>query len=126
MAKFDPFLSLDRARVEGVGAQSKERKGSNFAAQQSGAIVQKPKGPNIYNSKNLATAIWQPCHLPTASLVSASLICRKNPFIAEPKFCWDGILIVTFTFSEIGNILVSLSFSCIKNFFNWLAHRSGV
>ena len=31
MAKFDPFLSLDCARVEGVGAQSKERKGSNFA-----------------------------------------------------------------------------------------------
>ena len=29
--KFDPFLSLDCARVEGVGAQSKERKGSNFA-----------------------------------------------------------------------------------------------
>ena len=32
MAKFDPFLSLDCARVEGVGAQSRERKGSNFAA----------------------------------------------------------------------------------------------
>ena len=32
MAKFDPFLSLVCARVEGVGAQSKERKGSNFAA----------------------------------------------------------------------------------------------
>ena len=32
IAKFDPFLSLDCARVEGVGAQSKERKGSNFAA----------------------------------------------------------------------------------------------
>ena len=31
MAKFDPFLSLDCARVEGVGAQSNERKGSNFA-----------------------------------------------------------------------------------------------
>ena len=31
MAKFDPFLSLDCARVEGVGAQSKERKRSNFA-----------------------------------------------------------------------------------------------
>ena len=31
-AKFDPFLSLDCARVEGVGAHSKERKGSNFAA----------------------------------------------------------------------------------------------
>ena len=32
MAKFDPFLSLSCARVEGVGAQSKERKASNFAA----------------------------------------------------------------------------------------------
>ena len=32
MAKFDPFLSLDSARVEGVGARSMERKGSNFAA----------------------------------------------------------------------------------------------
>ena len=32
MAKFDPFLSLDCARVEGVGAQSKEMKGSKFAA----------------------------------------------------------------------------------------------
>ena len=31
MAKFDPFPSLDCARVEGVGLQSKERKGSNFA-----------------------------------------------------------------------------------------------
>ena len=32
MAKFDPFRSLDWARVEGEGAQSKERKGSNLAA----------------------------------------------------------------------------------------------
>ena len=32
MAKFDPFPSLDFARVEGEGAQSMERKGSNFAA----------------------------------------------------------------------------------------------
>ena len=51
MANFDPFLSLDCARVEGMGAQSKERKGSNFAAQRSGAIVQKPEGPNAYNLK---------------------------------------------------------------------------
>ena len=51
MAKFDPFLSLDCARVEGVGAQSKGRKGSNFAAQRSGAIVQKPEGPNTYDLK---------------------------------------------------------------------------
>ena len=31
VAKFDPFLSLDCARVEGVGAASKERKGLSFA-----------------------------------------------------------------------------------------------
>ena len=60
MAKFDSFLSLDCARGEGVGAQSKERKGSNFAAQRSGAIVQKPKGPYTYDSINPAIAIWQP------------------------------------------------------------------
>ena len=53
MAKFDPFLSLDCARVEGVGAQSEERKGSNFAAQGSGAIVQKLRGPNT-----LDLTIW--------------------------------------------------------------------
>ena len=51
MAKFDPFLSLGCARVEGVGAQSKERKGSNFAALHSGAIVQKPEWPNTYDLK---------------------------------------------------------------------------
>ena len=50
-AKFDPFVSLDCTRVEGVGAQFKERKGSNFAAQRSGAIVQKPEGPNTYDLK---------------------------------------------------------------------------
>ena len=31
-AKVDPFLSLDCARVEGMGAQSKERKGSTCTA----------------------------------------------------------------------------------------------
>ena len=51
MAKFDPFLSLDCARVEGVGTQSKDRKGSNFAAQRSRAIVQMPEGPNTYDLK---------------------------------------------------------------------------
>ena len=50
-AKFDPFLSLDCARVKGVGAQSKKRKGSNFAVWRSGAIVQKPEGLNTYNLK---------------------------------------------------------------------------
>ena len=51
MAKFDPFLSLDCARVKGVGAQSKERKGSNFAAQRRGAIVQKPEWPKTHDLK---------------------------------------------------------------------------
>ena len=49
MAKFDPFLSLDCARVEGVGAQSKERKGSIKKC--SGAMVQKHKEPNTYDLK---------------------------------------------------------------------------
>ena len=57
MAKFDPFLSLDCARVEGVGAQSKERKGSNFAAEQSGAIVQKPEGPNRYDLATMSVLL---------------------------------------------------------------------
>ena len=52
MAKFDPFPSVDCARVEGAGArQSRERKGSNFAVQRSGDIVQKPEGPNKYDLK---------------------------------------------------------------------------
>ena len=60
MAKFEPFLSLDCAWVEGVGAQSKERKGSNFAAQRSGAIVPQARRAKLLKSKNLAIAIWQP------------------------------------------------------------------
>ena len=32
----------------------------NFAAQRSRAIVQKPEGPNTYDSKNPSIAIWQP------------------------------------------------------------------
>ena len=59
--KIDPFLSLDCARAEGMGAQSKDRRGSHFAVQGSGAIVQKPDGPSTYDSKNPAIAIWQPC-----------------------------------------------------------------
>ena len=54
MAKFDPFLSLDCAR-----AQSKERKGSNFAAQRSGAIVHQARRAKHLQSKKLAIAIWQ-------------------------------------------------------------------
>ena len=42
-------------------AQSKERKGSNFAAQRSGAIVQKHEGAKHIRSKNMAIAIWQLC-----------------------------------------------------------------
>ena len=59
MAKIDPFLSLDCARVEGGKAQSKERKGSNFAAQRSGAIVLQARRAEHIQYKNLTTAIWQ-------------------------------------------------------------------
>ena len=64
MAKFDSFLSLDCDRVEGVGAQSKERKGSNFAAQRSGAIVRKPEGQNTYNLSYSHLATMLPQGLP--------------------------------------------------------------
>ena len=43
-----------------MGAQSKERKGSNFAAQRSGAIVPQAQRAKHIRSKNMATAIWQP------------------------------------------------------------------
>ena len=61
MAKCDPFLSLDCARVEGMGAQAKQRKGSNFAAQRSQAIVLQARRAKHIQSKNLAKAIWQLC-----------------------------------------------------------------
>ena len=38
-AIFDPCLSLHCIRLEGRGMQSKERQGTNIAAQHSGAIV---------------------------------------------------------------------------------------
>ena len=60
MEKFDPFLSLDCARVEGMGAHSKDRKESNFVAQRSGAIVLQARRAKHIQSKNLAIAIWQP------------------------------------------------------------------
>ena len=49
-AKFDPFLSLDWAPMPSTLAQSKERKGSNFAIWQPcihsrrGGFIRKPKG----------------------------------------------------------------------------------
>ena len=60
-AKFDPCLSLDCARVEGVGAQSKERKGSNFVALAERSHSPEARRANCLQSKNLAIAIWQPC-----------------------------------------------------------------
>ena len=61
MAKCDPFLSLDCARVEGMGgAQFKEREGSNFAAQRSRGIVFQARRAKHIQSKTLAVANWQP------------------------------------------------------------------
>ena len=41
-----------------VGAQSMERKGSNFAAQRSGAVVLQAQRAKHIQSKNVAIAIW--------------------------------------------------------------------
>ena len=49
MAKFNP--SFPWIAPPSALAQSKERKGSDFAVQRCRAIVQKPKGPNTYNLK---------------------------------------------------------------------------
>ena len=61
-AKVDPFLSLDCARVEGVGAQSKERKVSHFAAQRSRAIVlQAQRAKHIRLQSNFFSTELVPC-----------------------------------------------------------------
>ena len=91
MAKFDP---LGCARVEGVGAQSKERKGSNFAAQRSGAIVQKPEWPNTYDSKNLAIAIWQPCS------AFPSFLLMAHSTRGETKDLTNGVFEAIWNFAE--------------------------
>ena len=59
MAQFDPFLSLDCASVEGGGCN--QRKGRDQILQRSVAEPKsfKSEGPNTYNSKNPAIAIWQ-------------------------------------------------------------------
>ena len=44
-------------------AQSKERKGSNFESQNSGAIVQKPERPNTYDSKIAGNSHLATMHL---------------------------------------------------------------
>ena len=57
LAKFDPLsLSLPSAL-----AQSKERKGSNFAAYRSRAKVLQAWRAKQLEYKSLAIAIWQPC-----------------------------------------------------------------
>ena len=55
MAKFDPFLSWIAPGWRAWGRNP--RKGRDHILQRSGALVQKPEGPNTYNVK-----IWlEPC-----------------------------------------------------------------
>ena len=63
--KFNPFLSLDCSGVEGVGAQSKERKGLNFAAHRRGAIVLQARRAKYLHSE--ISTFWKfgYCHLAT-------------------------------------------------------------
>ena len=53
-----PFLGLRQGGGGGGAIQGKE--GIKFCNVASGAIVQMPEGPNTYDSKNPAIAIWQP------------------------------------------------------------------
>ena len=76
-AKLDPFLSLDCAPTPSTLAQFKERKGSCFAAQHSGAIVQKPEGPNTYNLKF--------CLQPSGNHASATRVAAE-----EMKWNWGN------------------------------------
>ena len=122
MAKFDPFLSLDCARLQGVGAQSKERKGSNFAAQRSGAIVLQARRAKHIQSRNLAIAIWQPCPdylggvFPQHSAIflprRRRLMCARTPILR----CRAGRKIV---FSQAID-----SFSKIQLFLSWSAYHT--
>ena len=65
--------------MKGVGAQSKERKGSNFAAQRSGAIVQKPEGPNTHDLKIWLSPSGNHEHLRegTAALMMRMVLCGE-------------------------------------------------
>ena len=51
MAKFDPFLSLDCARVEGVGRNPRKGRDQILQCSVAEPIVQKPEGPNTYDLK---------------------------------------------------------------------------
>ena len=59
-AKFDPFLSLDCARVEGVGAQSKSHS-------------PEARGAKHIRCKNLAMTIWQPYEIILSSKAATKI-----------------------------------------------------
>ena len=78
-----------RLGAEGVGAQSNERMISNFAAQHSGAIVQKPEGPNTYDLK-----IWlKPSgnHVPAVD-VAPGVEAGVEDVAGDPKDVADDVL----------------------------------
>ena len=58
-----------------MGVQSKERMGSNFAMQRSGAIVLQARRAKHIQSKKLAVAIWQPWE----GTVDFSFSCLHQP-----------------------------------------------
>ena len=84
-AKFDPFLSLDCAPTPSTLKQSKERKGSNFATQRSGAVVLQARRAEQIQSKNLANAIWQPCREHKARV--SALVQQNTNFYRRQRLC---------------------------------------
>ena len=72
------------------GAQSKERKGSNFAAQHSAAIVPQAQRAKRIQSKSLSIAIWQPC-LGELAVCDDKVVGGDDPEGARPsKVAVDG------------------------------------
>ena len=61
---WSPPPPLQGCQTAKFGAQSKERKGSNFAAQHSIAMALHPGWAKRLQFENSAIAIWQPCNHP--------------------------------------------------------------
>ena len=91
-AKFDPFLSLDCARVEGVGAQYKERKGS-------GNLVLVDNKPKII--VRYTTLVWMIFWPPAAA---AATIMGFDVTMAFPAAATGepGVLCTTITEGRFG------------------------
>ena len=94
-AEFDPFLSLDRDPTPSTLAQSKERKGSNFAIWQPWELGRKKKGRTRWPStltplhREVCSFVRSPAVPPfstaTANLQKVSRCDRRDHHSCPPK-----------------------------------------